>query len=76
MMHQPGNRRCQCYACNEVRDLQRQIADIKGSLTGASHGTLAMYRIGCRCDVCRAANTESMRDYVARKRAENLAEAS
>lgn len=30
----------------------------------AAHGSVARYRRGCRCDECRAANTESMRRYI------------
>lgn len=36
----------------------------------AEHGTLARYRAGCRCGPCRGANAESMRAYVAHRRAE------
>lgn len=32
------------------------------------HGRVAMYRRGCRCAVCRAANTKQHRDYVDKRR--------
>lgn len=34
------------------------------------HGTVAMYRRGCRCAVCKKANTSQHRDYVDRRREE------
>lgn len=30
------------------------------------HGTNGYYNLGCRCDVCRAANTAHLREYRAR----------
>jgi hypothetical protein len=36
--------------------------------TAAQHGTYSKYTAGCRCDPCRTANTERMRQYRAARR--------
>lgn len=36
--------------------------------TKASHGTCSLYRGGCRCDLCRKANTEYFREFRARNK--------
>jgi hypothetical protein len=33
-----------------------------------THGALAMYRKGCRCDLCRAENAKKKREYMSAKR--------
>ncbi len=75
MQHDPGNRRCHCFACQKVRDLRREIADIMGSMNGATHGTASRYNMGCRCDSCRAGARDYKRNRT-QKRAAELAEAS
>lgn len=36
--------------------------------TEAKHGTLTMYRYGCRCDECKVAKAKEKADYTARKK--------
>lgn len=59
--------KCRCEPCNESRrawnearnEARRKAGSNKRSKYGrpAEHGEILMYRRGCRCDLCRAANT-------------------
>ena len=60
-----------CAVCGEPMHISRnglpagEAAHRKCKYPAASaHGSVARYRRGCRCDECRAANTESMRRYI------------
>ena len=60
-----------CAVCGEPMHTSRkglpvgQAAHRRCKYPAASaHGSVARYRRGCRCDECRAANTESMRRYI------------
>ncbi len=50
-----------CEACHRERHANEQRKPMK-------HGTVNGYRRRCRCELCRAAVKEAMRDYKARKR--------
>lgn len=72
------SRRADCTGCG------RQIQTGRGSLSvpycldcrraglapkRSPHGSTRRYKSGCRCDECRSANSRSMREYAARRRA-------
>lgn len=52
-----------CRICHKAKTI--------GEKRTAQHGGIRMYRVGCRCKECRAANTRSQREYQARRRARN-----
>lgn len=62
--------KCQCELCLSFKKKNR--ADRREKRTGSrsekrrlprTHGTYAMYKHGCRCDECKAANTAYMTDW-------------
>ncbi len=71
-------KKCQCDECATARRAwydQRNKTRREGAGRGPyrkrgeyEHGTRTMYRMGCRCDGCRADNTQRARDLRARKR--------
>ena len=72
--------RCDCDECtsskrawNDERNARRQAASGKGRRLPygrpASHGEILMYRRGCKCVECKAANAAYARELKARKAA-------
>lgn len=60
-----------CAVCGEPMHCSRRSLPVGEAAhrkckypAAAAHGSVAGYRRGCRCDECRAANTESMRRYI------------
>ena len=53
-----------CRSCHQRAHSQarRVEAELRNP-----HGTVNRYKLGCRCDVCRAANTERSRELRVRK---------
>lgn len=66
-----------CSLCGEPMQASRTTAKRSPAHNScrrkraAGHGSAHSYSRGCRCDSCRAAKTESMREYVARYKAEH-----
>lgn len=65
------HKRCRCALCSQWNELRKQRRRIPGGRGARGPyntespvcGTLRAYRRGCRCEACRAANTEEQRRY-------------
>lgn len=65
------HKKCQCNTCNTAKQKyyivrnerrRKQSASSRGSYSkNPDHGTSARYKRGCKCDACRAANTDKAR---------------
>jgi len=50
--------------------VQEWLRTLRPARAEPTHGTQSMYSVRrCRCDLCRAANTETQREYRARRKA-------
>jgi hypothetical protein len=62
-------RGCRCESCVAEKATQRRYdRDKKFAPPPTTHGNYGYSTHGCRCDVCRAANTASKRLYELRRR--------
>lgn len=65
-----SNKRCTCDACaaakrayHDRRNATRRVGESRGPYRKErEHGTRTMYRVGCRCDLCRAHNAKRARN--------------